>query len=138
MKAKERIYISGPVSGRSFSEALAHFAREEQKLRTQGFRTINPLRMRLPVWLARHGYYRLCLLIELVWLAYRAKAIYLLDGWQRSGGSRAERSLAMALGITLNYENYRPRKKTDEKTYDDIVAEGKISRKTSGCRNKQL
>lgn len=134
MMRKDKLYISGPISGRDLGEARAHFAKAEKTLRWQGYRTINPLRMWLPVWLARHGCYRLCLLMELVWMAYRADAIYLLDGWQQSGGARTERSLAMALDITLKYENYRPRRtgtKAVKKDYDRLVGEGEIPHKTS-------
>ena len=109
----QRIYISGPISGRDLDEVKAHFANAEKMLQEKSYKTINPLKMRLPLWLARHGHYRLCLLLELVWLAYRANAIYLLDGWQQSGGARTERSLAMALDIKLMYENYK--KKTISK-----------------------
>lgn len=101
---KERIYISGPITGRDINEARRHFFSVERKLRKLGYHTINPLRMRLPVWLAQHGYYRLCLLIELVWLAYRADCIYMLKGWLKSGGAKAEQNLAAALGKTIMYQ----------------------------------
>ena len=106
MMQKGRIYISGPISGRDLGEARAHFAKAEKTLRWQGYRTINPLRMWLPVWLARHG----------------------------CGGARTERSLAMALDITLKYENYKPRRtgtRAVKKDYDRLVNEGKIPHKTS-------
>lgn len=106
-----RIYISGPISGRSLNEARCHFAQAEEMLRKKGFRTINPMRMRLCVWLARHDCYRACLLIELIWFAYRASAIYLLDGWRESGGACVERSLAFALGKRVCYENFKKKKR---------------------------
>lgn len=103
---KEKAYISGPVTAIGIEAARQNFLAAEKYLRRQGYRTINPLRMRLPVFLATHfGYtgYRLCLLLELVWLAFRANVIYMLPDWQQSGGARTERSLAMALNIPIIY-----------------------------------
>lgn len=102
---KDRIYISGSISGRPLEQARSHFAAAECRLRKQGNATINPLKMRFPVWLARHGCYRACLLIELVWLAYRATAIYMLDGYSYSPGAKVERKLAQALGLPIIYEH---------------------------------
>lgn len=99
-----RIYISGPISGRNMEEARAHFSEAEAHLKRKGFRTSNPLRMRLCTFLATHGCYRLCLLLELVWLAYTCHFIYMLDGWRSSGGARAEKTLARALRKRIRYE----------------------------------
>lgn len=106
---RQRIYISGPISGRPLEEARAHFQKVEADLQRHGFRTSNPLKMRLPVWLARHGCYRLCLLIELAWLAYTCPVVYMLEHWQQSGGARTEKALATALGKRILYENYVPK-----------------------------
>ncbi len=100
MKSK-KVYISGPISGRDAGEVLSTFMKEEKRLQELGYRTINPLRMRLCVWLALHGHYRLCLLIELCWMAYRADIISMLPDWQSSCGARTEYALANALGINL-------------------------------------
>lgn len=83
---RQRIYISGPISDRPLAEACEHFSKAEAELRRHGFRTVNPLKMRMAVWLARHGCYRLCLLIELAWMAYTCPVVYMLENWQQSGG----------------------------------------------------
>lgn len=103
-----RIYISGPISGRPRAEAHEHFLRAESELQRQGFRTSNPMRMRLCVWLADRGCYRLCLLIELVWLAYFCPFVFMLEGWRSSGGARTEKALAKALRKRIRYEKRLP------------------------------
>lgn len=112
---RQRIYISGPISGRPLTEASEHFAKAESELQRQGYRTSNPLKMRLPLWLALRGCYRLCLLMELVWLAYTCPVIYMLDHWQQSGGARTEKALANALGKKILYENYVPKAERETK-----------------------
>ena len=102
--SKDIVYISGPISSRDIAEARAHFAKAEQHLKKLGCKTVNPLRLRLCVWLAQHGHYRTCLLLELIWLAYRCNCIYMLVGSKDSPGSRAEFTLAKALGKTVMYE----------------------------------
>lgn len=115
---KERVYISGAVSGRPFGEAERHFAAEAARLQAMGFHTVNPLRMRLCVWLAsRYGGerpgggrgwgYRACLLLELLWLALTCSTIYMLSGYGRSPGARAELSLAEALSMAVMKEDGR-------------------------------
>ena len=111
----DRVYISGPITGRDLAEARAHFQRAEDDLQRPGDLTINPLKMRLCVWLALRGCYRLCLLIELIWLAYRADAIYLLRGWHESRGAKAEKALATALGLPAIYEQTKAEMKRERK-----------------------
>ena len=112
---RDRVYISGPITGRDLAEASAHFQRAEDDLQRQGNLTISPLKMRLPVWLARHGCYRLCLLIELVWMAYRADCIYLLRGWHDSRGAKTEKALAAALDLPVLYEQTKAEMRRERK-----------------------
>lgn len=109
---RDKVYLSGPISSLPLPEARRRFLEAERRMQREGWRTANPLRMRLPVWLALHGGrrwgYRLCLALELLWLALTADAILMLQGWQQSGGARAEHALAKALGIVVLTE--MPRK----------------------------
>ena len=104
---RDKIYISGPISSRPFGVAINHFMLAEAKLQAQGYRTCNPLNMRLCVWLAQHGHYRLCLILQLALLCISCQCIYLLDGWHTSDGARAERAVARVMGITALYEQKR-------------------------------
>lgn len=98
------VYISGAISSRDIAEVRAHFAKAEQHLKALGCKTVNPMRMRFCVWLARHGHYRTCLLLELLWFAYRCNCIYMLVGSKDSPGATVEFALAKALGKTVMYE----------------------------------
>jgi len=86
---------------------MHHFTLAEIKLQAQGYRTCNPLKMRLCVWLAQHGHYRLCLLLQLLWMWWTCSCIYLLTDWHTSDGARLERSFARCLGLTAIYEQKR-------------------------------
>ena len=114
---KDKIYISGPISSRPLGVAINHFMLAEAKLQAQGYRTCNPLKMRLCVWLAQHGHYRLCLWLQLLWMSATCQCIYLLDGWHTSDGARAERAVARVMGITALYE--QKREKTSKKHKKD-------------------
>ena len=92
------------MSSRPLGVAVNHFMLAEVNLQAQGYRTCNPLRMRLCVWLAQHGHYRLCLWLQLLWMSATCQCIYLLDGWHTSDGARAERAVARVMGITALYE----------------------------------
>ena len=86
---------------------MHHFTLAEAKLQAQGYRTCNPLKMRLCVWLSQHGHYRLCLLLQLLWMWWTCSCIYLLTDWHTSDGARLERSFARCLGLTAIYEQKR-------------------------------
>ena len=104
---RDKIYISGPISSRPIDLAMHHFTLAEVKLQAQGYRTCNPMKMRLCVWLAQHGHYRLCLLLQLLWMWWTCSCIYLLTDWHTSDGARLERSFARCLGLTDLYEQKR-------------------------------
>ncbi len=104
---RDKIYLSGPISGIGVEEARKRFDKAEQALQKQGYRTCNPLKMRLCVWLAQHGHYRLCLLLQLLWMWWTCSCIYLLTDWHTSDGARLERSFARCLGLPALYEQKR-------------------------------
>lgn len=101
---REKVYLSGPISSIGYEEACRRFGDAEKYLQKLGYRTSNPTKMTLCVWLALHGYYSLCLWIQLLWLSATCQCIYLLDGWHTSDGARAERAVARVMGITALYE----------------------------------
>ena len=104
---RDKVYISGPITSIGMDIAPCLFRMAEEKLQKQGYRTCNPLKMRLCVWLAQHGHYRLCLWLQLLWMSATCQCIYLLDGWHTSDGARAERAVARVMGITALYEQKR-------------------------------
>ena len=104
---RDKIYLSGPVSSIGLDEARRRFGEAEKHLQKLGYRTSNPTKMTLCVWLAQHGHYRLCLLLQLAWLCISCQCIYLLDGWHTSDGARAERAISRIFGLTALYEQKR-------------------------------
>ena len=115
---RDRIYLSGPVTSIGEAEACKNFQKAEDELRYLNYITVNPMKMRLCVWIARHfgkKGYMLCLLIELCYMALRCDTIYMLADWQLSPGARAEKALADALGMPvifqLSKEEYKRRMK---------------------------
>jgi len=101
---RDKIYISGPITSIGMDIAPCLFRMAEEKLQAQGYRTCNPLKMRLCVWLAQHGHYRLCLFIQLLWMWWTCSCIYLLTDWHTSDGARLERSFARCIGLPALYE----------------------------------
>lgn len=114
----ERVYISGPVSSVGIEQARRNFWEAAKYLRNLNYKVVNPLNMRLCVWLASHfgrTGYKICLLIELCYMAMRCDVIYMLADWQQSPGAKAEKAMAEALGMPvlfqLSKEEYKRRKR---------------------------
>ena len=97
---KEKVYISGPITGHDRDEYMAAFARAERLLKNNGYRVANPTR-HPPCrwrWLYRIMGYRLTLLYDLA-LLMRCDRIFLLPGWKDSHGACIESFTAYHLRI---------------------------------------
>lgn len=128
---RDKIYISGPVSSIGLDEARRRFGKAEADLQKQGYRTCNPTKMTLCVWLAQHGHYRLCLWIQMLWLSATCQCIYLLDGWHTSDGARAERAVARVMGIVAMYE--RPLRRTASAVSKTAEAFAELGKAVAAC-----
>ena len=86
-----RVYIAGPMTGyENFNREAFHKAEEE--LKREGHTVLNPAV--LPDGLTQPHYMDICMaMIRCV------DAIYMLKGWQRSAGAKAELALAEKLGV---------------------------------------
>ncbi len=122
---RDKIYISGKISGLDFDEACRRFGEAEKHLQKLGYRTSNPTKMTLCVWLAQHGHYRLCLWLQLLWMSATCQCIYLLDGWHTSDGARAERAVARVMGLTALYEQTKRKPSPVSKTAEAFAELGK-------------
>ena len=99
---KNRVYISGKITGLSRFYYMELFAHAEAILRKHGYKTINPTKFIFCrwQWLYKLMGYRLVLLIDLWVLDKFCNRIYLIPGClYESVGSRIESSFAYNRGI---------------------------------------
>ncbi|KQC24260.1 DUF4406 domain-containing protein [Escherichia coli] len=85
-----KVYVAGPMTGHeNFNREAFHKAEEE--LKREGHTVLNSAV--LPDGLTQSQYMDICMaMIRCV------DAIYMLNGWQRSAGAKAELALAEKLG----------------------------------------
>ncbi|WP_097332594.1 DUF4406 domain-containing protein, partial [Escherichia coli] len=91
-----RIYIAGPMTGyENFNREAFH--RAEEALKREGHTVLNPAV--LPDGLTQPQYMDICMaMIRCV------DAVYMLKGWQRSAGAKAELALAEKLGHAVIFQ----------------------------------
>lgn len=91
-----RVYISGPITGTT--DYKKRFRKAERYLKKQGHEVINPVRLSalLPKTCNHNDYMN----VDLAALK-ACHAIYLLEGWKNSKGSRMECRQARANGIKI-------------------------------------
>lgn len=97
---KERVYISGQISGQNRDVYLARFAKAEELLRNIGYPVVNPTKFLLCRWrwLYRLVGYTLTLLYDL-WRLSKCDRIYLIPGWNDSRGACVESFFAFHMKI---------------------------------------
>ena len=91
-----KVYIAGPMTGLPDKGRRA-FYQAEGALRAMGFRVINPAC--LPDDLETADYMPICLA-----MLQQADAVFMLPGWQHSGGARIEHNFALYQGSWTNRE----------------------------------
>ena len=93
-----KIYISGKISGIE-EEALELFAKAESELQYEGFATVNPMKLNHQHDKSWHSYMR-----EGVKALCKCDIIYMLSNWTDSKGAIIEHTIAMYLGLKVQYE----------------------------------
>lgn len=98
---KNRVYISGKITGLSRDDYRMLFAYAEDLLIQSGYRTVNPTRFLISRkrWLYWLLGYRLVLLIDLWVLDKFCDKIYMIPGWTESTGACIEAAFAHYRGI---------------------------------------
>ena len=99
---KEKVYISGPITGLERQVYLKNFSDKERELRAMGYDVVNPTKL-LPsrfLWIYKIIGYKLTLLYD-IWHLLNCDGIYMIDGWQWSKGARLERAIAQLFNIEL-------------------------------------
>lgn len=107
-----RLYLAGPMRGYPEFNHPA-FAEGTRLLRGLGHDVFSPAENNLRLGLDPAGMsgdqaeverkfpLRACLAADVAWICGSAEGIALLDGWETSGGARAEVALALALGLPV-------------------------------------
>lgn len=96
---KNKVYISGPISGKPIHIAEFSFLKAEKELRKKGYEPVNPFDSGLEptdTW-ERHLAYD----IEML---RKCKYILMLKGWESSRGAKLEREVAILNDIEVWYE----------------------------------
>ena len=93
-----KIYISGKISGIE-NEAPELFAKAERELQAKGFETVNPMKLNHQHDKSWHSYMK-----EDVKALCECDVIYMLSNWTDSKGAIIEHTIAMYLGLKVQYE----------------------------------
>lgn len=103
--AKERIYLSAPISAHAVTESgkkerREYFKAYADKLEAVGFRVFNPMENGLDFCAERAEHMKKDIR-ELL----KCDAIVMLKGWQQSKGCTTECEVAKAIGLRVLYES---------------------------------
>ncbi len=93
-----KIYISGKISGIE-NEAPELFTKAEMELQAKGFEVINPMALSHNHDKSWHSYMK-----EDVRALCECDAIYMLSNWTDSKGAIIEHTIAIYLGLKVQYE----------------------------------
>lgn len=96
---KEKIYISGQISGLTTEEYTSLFNDAAQQLRAQGYDVINPLNNGV----SPSEEWREQMKAD-IRLLLECDAIFMLSNWELSTGATLERDIAKSLGLRVEYE----------------------------------
>ena len=94
-----KLFISGPISGRPYKEAVIHFNNAANMAYQVGFQPVNPVRLCCPLW----SWWR-CMAV-CMWHLLWCDAVLMLRGWEMSRGARIEHQVAMFMNKEIMYED---------------------------------
>lgn len=103
MEKKQRIYISGPISGHDLQERRAAFLDASLFLMAQGFEVFNPMENGLPAEATTNEHMHRDL-AELTNEDDPYDAIYMMKRWSHSAGCKLEFDVATAIGLDVYFE----------------------------------
>lgn len=96
---KNKVYISGPISGLIYEDVVKTFDKAESKLKAEGYEVVNPLNNGL----SKDSHWNEHMRIDIK-MMLDCDTIYMLSGWHRSKGAKIEHSLAVLLEFNTIYE----------------------------------
>lgn len=96
---RNKIYISGQITGLPYEDVKAKFKQAEIKLQEEGYSTVNPLKNGIPV----HASWEVHIAMDII-LLLGCKHIYMLPDWMYSKGATLERRIAESTGKNIIYQ----------------------------------
>lgn len=96
---KQRVYLSGPITGEDDQQTMAKFYRVEMSIKGQGCAVFNPLRNGL----ARNAPWERHMAVDIKQLE-ACDTMFMLDGWEKSQGSVLELNMGLIYGKTIYFE----------------------------------
>lgn len=96
---KEKVYISGRVTGLDLNEVKKQFSEFEDKINSCGYQAVNPINNGLTEkdpWIEH-----MCVDLKML---YYCDAILMLKGWEESRGAYLEHEMARVLGKAIMFE----------------------------------
>lgn len=96
---KEKIYISGKITGLDHEEAYKMFWDAQTKYESVGFEVVNPMKLNHDHDGTWQNYMRIDL-IEML----SCNHIFMLKGWENSKGANIEYNLARELGFKIIFQ----------------------------------
>ena len=97
---KEKVYISGPVTGYDIEERKLAFLKTKHMLESLGYEAYNPLENGL----AEDASWQEHLRTDIAQLL-QCESIYMMPGWELSHGCKLELDVATSCGIRLMLES---------------------------------
>ncbi|TIT86795.1 MAG: DUF4406 domain-containing protein [Mesorhizobium sp.] len=91
-----RVYIAGPMTDMPDFNRPA-FRREAERLNSEGYAVLNPAT--LPDGLSQAQYMDICIA-----MVRCANTVFMLQGWEKSAGARAEHAMAEKLDLEIIYQ----------------------------------
>lgn len=95
---KEKVYISGPISGLPIDKAKENFSRAEKRLLSMGYEVINPFNNGLDDTASWEDHMRVDIALMM-----QADTLCLLEGYEHSRGCMIEFGLATDLKYNIMY-----------------------------------
>lgn len=102
MERREKIYISGPITG--IDNYMERFEEVEKEMMAAGYIVINPAKVNKQLPPPPHTSYEQYMKMSLVMLS-DADEIYMMRGWERSKGARLEYEYASAMGKVIRKQD---------------------------------
>lgn len=97
---RQRVYLSGPISGYDYDERRITFGLWDTAMRAHGFEPVNPMQNGVPKDAPSEEHMRADLKMLL-----KCDCIMMLEGWERSLGARVEHEVALSCGMRVMNES---------------------------------